>query len=164
MPTDDVVARLEAEAARAGITVNDADRAKVRGDVGVHRARAFAAGFRNPLLLAAGFRHRDLAAEGVGIWDHPKRRLRLICAIAREDDGKVWCHLSLSHASHRMPTFEELRWAKEVVFPDRVALQVFPPQSEWYTLDEPDAAEVLHLFVCLDERPTPDFRGSAGTL
>lgn len=159
----DPVTRMEASAARAGVEVSDRDRAKARGDSEVRDARMMATVLREPLLARAGFESRP-HPDGGQIWDHNRRGLRLLCSIAREDDGRIWAHLSVSHRTHRLPTFAELRWVKEAVYPDRVALQVFPPESEWYSYDHPQAAEVLHLFVCLTERPTPDFRGSSGTL
>lgn len=159
----DPVKRMEAEAARAGVEVSERDRDKARGDKDVTDARMMAKVLREPLLAKAGFVLRA-SPDGGGVWDNARRGLRLLCSIAREDDGRIWAHLSVSHRTHRMPTFAELRWVKEAIYPDRVALQVFPPESEWYTYDHPQAAEVLHLFVCLTERPTPDFRGSAGTL
>jgi hypothetical protein len=91
---------------------------------------------------------------------------------ASRNTARIWAHLSVSRADRKVATWEELRFTKETVFPDRVAVQVLPPKSEWYTIQEdgrpapPDRpyAEVLHLWVCLTRRPTPDFRGSAGTL
>lgn len=154
--------QMEEHARLHGVAVTDADRAKARGDREVDDHRTMARMLRQPLLEAAGFVY--LAQRTGGIWSHPRRQLRLACSIAREGDGRIWAHMSVSHATHRMPTFAELRYAKEALFPDRVALQVFPPTEEWYTYDHPQAAEVLHLFVCLTERITPDFRGSGGTL
>lgn len=98
------------------------------------------------------------------MWDHAGRRLRLIHSIARERDGEVWAHLSVTQESGRIVSWEQLRFAKEAVYPEKAALQVLAPLSEWYTLDAPDAAEVMNLYVCLTARPTPDFRSSDGAL
>lgn len=159
--------------AAVGVPVDDADVARIMGDDDVKRARSTARVLRSPMLRQAGWVLRQEAFDGLGMWDHVRRQLRLICSIGRYGDGEIWAHVSVSRADRKVPTWDELREVKEALFPDRVALQVLPPKAEWYTIQDGDHstpapkggyAEVLHLWVCLTSRPTPDFRGSAGTL
>jgi hypothetical protein len=78
---------------------------------------------------------------------------------ALERDGHRWVHLSVSHRG-RLPTWDELVDVKEIFLgTDSVALQVLAPRREWVN----DNPYVLHLFVRVDGRPTPDFR-RRGTL
>lgn len=160
----DPVEAAEAQARAHGIEVSDRDRERIRGDREVNDHRMMAKALREDMLRRAGFEYKAPTADGIGVWDNVRRGLRVICSIARQDDDRIWAHVSVSRRDKRMPTFEDLRFAKESVFPDRVALQVFPPTDEWYSYGHSEAPEVLHLFICLTERPTPDFRGSAGTL
>lgn len=70
-----------------------------------------------------------------------------------EHEGKVWRHLSVSCASPpRVPTWDELRRAKELFLGDEKAVMVFPSKRE-YVNDHP---HVLHLFSGPDG--LPDFR------
>jgi hypothetical protein len=156
-----------------GVPVDDADLARVMGDDEVRASRRTAQLLRTPMLRQAGWVRRQESFDGLGMWDHVRRQLRLICSIGRYDDGEIWAHVSVSRADRKVPSWEELRDVKEALFPDRVALQVLPPKSEWYTIQEGSHStpapkggysEVLHLWVCLTKRLTPDFRGSAGTL
>ncbi len=67
--------------------------------------------------------------------------LLVLRTMALERDGKRWLHVSLSAAGGaRLPTYDELVAVKEV----------FICASE--------LPNVLHLWHCLDGRPTPDFR------
>lgn len=66
---------------------------------------------------------------------------------------RVWRHLSVSaFRPPRLPTWDELRWCKEVFLGDEKAVMVFPSKRE-YVNDHPN---VLHLFSGPDE--LPDFR------
>lgn len=72
-------------------------------------------------------------------------------------EDELWAHLSVSaHLPHkRVPTWDELRWCKDVfIGPDRKALTVFPPRAEYVNHHE----HTLHLFCPLERDPLPDFR------
>jgi hypothetical protein len=87
-------------------------------------------------------------------------RHTLIVSDAREDDGRIWRHFSLC-GQGRLPTWSELVEAKEIFLgTEAKAIQVIPPRSQYVNI-RPD---VLHLFVCLDEDPLPDFTGGTGSL
>lgn len=74
-------------------------------------------------------------------------------------DGKRWYHLSVSTPT-KVPTFEQLKDAKEAFLGDRYACQVFPPKR-FYVNQNPN---VLHLWSTEDEDwPLPEF-GQYGTL
>ncbi|MCA1569334.1 MAG: hypothetical protein LC798_03220 [Chloroflexi bacterium] len=139
----------------SALTFQGGDEQKVRGDAEVSVYRASSA-VRAAALLAAGWVQRVEGDDGLGMWDQPRRGLRLIHSIAREDDGEVWVHLSLSRRDRKLPTWEQVCDVKQMLYPDRVAVQVLPPRDEWYSW-----AEIHHLWICLTARPTPDFRSKS---
>jgi hypothetical protein len=72
-------------------------------------------------------------------------------------EGELWAHLSVSvfKPKARVPTWDELRWCKDVfIGPDRKAVTVFPPRAEYVNHHE----HCLHLFAALERDPLPDFR------
>jgi hypothetical protein len=81
--------------------------------------------------------------------------LRVIIEPELHED-ELWLHLSASvtRPKARVPTWDELRWCKDVFIGDRKAITVFPVRAE-YVNHHPD---VLHLFSPLERDPLPDFR------
>lgn len=80
--------------------------------------------------------------------------LKVIVSARIERDAKTWMHVSCSRVD-RIPSWEDLRDVREAFVPDdKVALQVLPPPAEYVNFHP----HVLHLWVCHDGRPTPDFR------
>lgn len=76
-------------------------------------------------------------------------------------DGVDWVHASIAHQG-RMPTYEELAWLHQAVWPDGFAYQVFTPPANHVNIHE----HALHLFGRLDGlRPIgmPEF-GEHGTI
>lgn len=105
------------------------------------------------MIIPAGWVERHVLSDG-RLCDHPKRGLRVIVSLAREDDGQVWVHASMSRRDRQLPTYEQMgRLYREFMSPDLPAYQVFAPEAEHVNL-----AEVLHLWQCLTARVTPDFR------
>lgn len=87
-------------------------------------------------------------------YEHINMPLHVICSAAVERDGRRWMHVSCSRRN-RLPSWEELRLVKDTfIGPDRRALQILPPQSEYVNLHP----NVLHLWSCLDSDGLPDFR------
>jgi hypothetical protein len=77
-----------------------------------------------------------------------------------EQDKRRWIHLSVS-APGRTPTWEELVSVKEMLLGKHsLAIQVIPPRSRYITI-HPD---VLHLFMCADGAPIPDFAWGGMTI
>lgn len=76
----------------------------------------------------------------------------VILSWSREDDGRVWAHLSTS-MGYRIPRWEELRDAKEAFLGDVKAIQVLPDRAHYVNLNP----HVLHLFACEDGDPLPEF-------
>lgn len=71
-------------------------------------------------------------------------------------DNELWLHLSIKPQNRKsLPTWDELRWAKDYFLGDRKAIQVLPPRSEYVNLDP----YVLHLYAPIERDPLPDFRG-----
>lgn len=74
-----------------------------------------------------------------------------------ERDGNRWLHLSLGRRT-MLPSYEELQDAHRAFLGDRLAYQLFMPESEHVNLHP----FVLHLWAPIDHRPTPDFRNIDG--
>lgn len=91
--------------------------------------------------------------------DHRRTGLRVIHSIAREDDGELWAHVSVSRRDRKLPSWEVLRDVFRLLYPERVGLIVIPPAVEHYT--DP-AVEVHHVWCCLTRRPVPDFTRGTG--
>lgn len=86
--------------------------------------------------------------------------LRVIASASLEEDGQWWLHVSASRQS-RMPTWNDLRRAKDIfVGPNVAAIQVLPKQEDWVNINP----FVLHLWHCLDKDPLPDFTHGSGVL
>jgi hypothetical protein len=82
-------------------------------------------------------------------------KLLAILEAESHDDGRVWAHLSVSaHTPRRLPTWRELRWAKEHFLGDRRAIMVLPPKEEYVNI----TFNVFNLYACLTGEPLPDFR------
>ncbi len=82
-------------------------------------------------------------------------KLLAILEAEAHDDGRLWAHLSVSaHTPRRLPTWKELRWAKEHFLGDRRAIMVLPPRDEYVNI----TWNVLNLYACLSGEPLPDFR------
>jgi len=80
--------------------------------------------------------------------------LRVFFTVSRERDGREWVHVSCSR-KERIPDWDDIRAVKDLfIGTGKEALQVFPPESEYVNLH----TTTLHLWHCLDERITPDFR------
>lgn len=139
-------------------TFQAGDDVRARGDAEVRRYRD-ASRLRAGVLRIDGWIQRVHGGDGLGLWDQPKRSLRLIHSIAREKDGEIWAHVSLSRRDRQLPTWEQIVAVKQLLYPELVALQVLAPASEWYS-----HSEVHHIWVCLTRRPTPDFRGPEGSI
>lgn len=82
-------------------------------------------------------------------------KLLAILEAEEHDDGRLWAHLSVSAQSpRRLPSWKELRWAKEHFLGDRRAIMVLPPRAEYVNI----TFNVLNLYACLSGEPLPDFR------
>lgn len=104
-------------------------------------------------VIPSGWNIEEKADEGV-MYFNKDRGLLVIVSGDTERDGKRWIHFSASHRA-RIPTWEELVELKEIFLgPETLAIQVVPPRSQYVNF----CAKALHLWVCLDGDPTPDFR------
>jgi hypothetical protein len=65
-------------------------------------------------------------------------------------EGGQWLHLSVS-CHQRLPTWEELKKAKETFMGDIFAMQVLPPKNSYLNINP----YVLHLFSRLDAPTIP---------
>jgi hypothetical protein len=109
-------------------------------------------------------RHRWICrapgADGLGLWDHNARGVRLIHSMAVEEDGNLWAHVSVSRSDGVMPSWEQTRDIfHEVAGDDALGIIVVAPKSEHVNI-----AEVSHVWHCLSMRPVPDFTHGRGTI
>ncbi len=112
-----------------------------------------------PHALPSGW---SVAEEGAdGSWYQKSLPPLTVCLSGCiELDGKRWLHLSCSHRK-RLPTWDEMVEVKELFLgEDAKAIQVLPPRKEWVNLCD----RVLHLWVCLDGDPLPDFTRGTGSI
>jgi hypothetical protein len=109
-------------------------------------------------LLDAGWKKRVATADGLGIWDHRRWRLRLNHSLSRETDGLLWGHVSLSTAAGDLPGWYPLRNANWLVYPGLAGLVVVAPESRHVNI-----SECAHVWTCLEGSPLPDF-GQFGTI
>ena len=96
----------------------------------------------------------DIVGEDGTRYVHHARKLLAIVSACVEEDGKPWVHFSLSHRT-RIPSWGELRTAKEEFLGDVAAYQVLPTKDCYVNLHP----HVLHLWVCLDGPILPEFSG-----
>ena len=104
-------------------------------------------------LKAAGWVCTRAGTDGCGVWDHRRSLLRIIHSVARERDGRVWAHTSVSDAENRAPDWPTVRDCFRLLYPARTGIIVVPPADEHV-----DIAEVFHVWACLDGGVLPDFR------
>src|SRR5579872_244389 len=109
-------------------------------------------------LQAAGFRCRIPGADRAGMWDSHRLRLRIIHGTARESDGRIWGHVSVSSADGTLPGWYYVRDAQRLLYPDHAGIVVIAPEASHVNL-----AEVAHVWTCLTADLLPDF-GRFGTI
>lgn len=102
-------------------------------------------------LTVRGYRQVYANNDGVGLWQL-RRRLRLLHSMAREDDGQVWAHVSVSNPANTMPTWHEVRDAGWLLYPGHHGIIVVAPQSTHVNI-----ANVAHVWYCLTGLSCPDF-------
>jgi hypothetical protein len=108
-------------------------------------------------LDAAGWESREQNRDGIGTWD--RRRARIVHSVAREEDGQVWAHVSLSNAENTMPGWYEVRNAGWLLYPGQFGIVVIAPQSSHVNI-----ANVAHVWFCLSGPTCPDFSHGMGSI
>jgi hypothetical protein len=129
----------------------EACAAKRDGEVAALASSALPA--QRARLAAAGYRCQREGSDGAGMWDRPRRRVRVLHSVAREADGNAWGHVSVSLQSGSLPSWEQVRDAQWLLYPDEPGVIVVAPEGEHFSI-----AEVAHAWTCLTARPVPDFR------
>jgi hypothetical protein len=105
-----------------------------------------------PRVLPAGWQYNH---QAFNCCDQVYAGLRVIVSAMRYGDGRNWIHFSMSRRDGKLPSWEDLRAAKDIfIGKDKKAIQVLPPEDQ-YVNQNPG---VLHLFCCLSEDVLPDFR------
>lgn len=105
---------------------------------------------------AAGFTMVSKAADGMSF---RKGSLTVIYSISKELDGKEWLHVSLARPN-KYPPYEEIKYVKNIFIGDSKAVMIFPEAKEHVNIHN----YCMHLFMCLDGDPLPDFSRGMGTL
>jgi hypothetical protein len=107
---------------------------------------------RLPRVVPASWMERWCSVPGGLAYVDMGKQLSLIIT-GEEHDGRRWIHMSMASPS-RLPTWAELVDAKEVFLGrETTAVQVIPPRSKYINLHN----FCLHLYMCIDEFPLPDF-------
>jgi hypothetical protein len=118
------------------------------------------AGDQAKRLHSAGWRIIEENMDGIGHWRHRGRRAGLIHSLARESDGQVWAHVSVSHADNTMPGWYEVRDAGWALYPARFGIIVVAPQDRHVNI-----ANVAHIWYCLtSDAVPPDFSHGLGSI
>lgn len=79
--------------------------------------------------------------------------LTVTMTLQKEQDGKRWYHLSVSRPK-KEPSYYDLCEVKNLFLgEDSLALLLFVPEAEHVNIHP----HCLHLWSCVDGRPTPDF-------
>ena len=113
-----------------------------------------------PRIGAPGWGEIDPPYAGMRCFRNWKQGLEALVSAAPMDDGRRWLHFSLVHR-HSVPTWSDLVAAKEALLgPETKAILVIAPRSQWVNIHP----NCLHLFVCLDGDPLPDFTQGSGSL
>lgn len=85
----------------------------------------------------------------------------ILTAAPYDGDGRWWLHFSVASKTGQPPSWDQLIRAKEgLLGAESKAIQVIAPRSQWVN-QHPGC---LHLFVCLDADPLPDFTEGSGSL
>lgn len=128
-------------------------------DDGCAELRAADAPMQRERLGDDGWRHREQNNDGIGVWDHNGRGLRILHSLAREADGQVWAHVSVSRRSGLMPGWDQVRDAGWLLYPRRFGIIVVAPRAAHV-----NRAEVGHVWYCLTAGSCPDFSHGMGTI
>ena len=111
-----------------------------------------------PLTIAEGWRRVEIPVANQWGW-RDRTGLTVLLSASVEGDGRDWLHVSLSRRTE-LPSWDDLvRVKRDFVGPERTALQVLPPETEWVN----DHPSCLHLFACLNAAVVPDFRSADAT-
>lgn len=150
-------------ARRMGLDVTQMDRVYERGVLDAETDAAWKA-YKLELcakLPAAVWRMLEATPDG-GYFQSDRLRLTVICSIAREQDGHLWVHASVSQYGKKLATYEQLALVKRLFIGEaRTAYQLFVPPSEHVNL----IPYVLHLWARLDGTSvTPDFTHGMGSI
>lgn len=104
------------------------------------------------VMARAGWGLLEQGADGVML-ENPADKQTMIISVAKEQDGHIWAHLSIS-GRKKVPTWAQLVKAKEVFIGAEVkAIQVLPEKSTYVNIDP----NCLHLFCPLTGNTIPDF-------
>lgn len=99
-----------------------------------------------------GWKVERVGNDGMG-FVNKGQKLFLIISIAKEADGKIWAHMSLSGKT-KLPSWGQLSAAKRLFLgDDSKAIQIVPESLKHVNIHP----YCLHLFVCLEGDPLPEF-------
>ena len=97
--------------------------------------------------------------DGLGRWVNKRRGTSIIHSEAIENDDDLWGHVSMGRFDRVLPTWEQIRDAFRLIYPDRYGIVVIPPADMHVNL-----AEVGHVWVNLNRDTVPDFTRGTGSI
>lgn len=110
-------------------------------------------------MKARGWNEIQKRIDG-SAWENKSLGLFVIESTHREQDGKLWLHVSLSRKS-KLPSYDDIKIVKSVFIGDNnEAIQVFPKQENHVNIHP----NCLHLWHCLEGSPLPDFTNGSGSI
>jgi hypothetical protein len=110
-------------------------------------------------LRGRGWKRMEPNGDGIGHWLHKGNRLGLIHSIAREVDGNIWAHVSVSTSKNTMPTWNEVRDAGWLMYPGHYGIIVVAPLSQHVSI-----TNTAHVWYCLTQQACPDFTHGYGSI
>jgi hypothetical protein len=130
-----------------------AEQARAAADTGLHLLIDAMLPAQRARLEAGKWRCVIEGADGLGMWEHHRQRLRVVHNVSREPDGHLWGHVSVSTGEGDMPNWYLVRDAHRLIYPDHPGLIVVAPESSHVNL-----SEVAHTWTRLTGGdPIPDF-------
>jgi hypothetical protein len=111
-------------------------------------------------VMPGGWRCIQKGEDGAAWGDG---RLAVILSANTELDGKRWLHISISHNGDpaSLPSWGDLLAVRDTFLGEEaLCLHLLPPKSEHVNIHP----GVLHLWHCMDGRPTPDFTRGGSSL
>lgn len=113
-------------------------------------------------------RLRDVQRMDESTYGGRYKDIAVMASIIKLEDGHIWVHGSVSRRDRTIPTYEDMKMMKELVFgPERTAVQIFVPDKEHIDIGTklPNPIEVLHLWGRYSkDRWLPDFTQGKGTI
>ena len=112
------------------------------------------------LVVDPAWREINPPMAGMRAFRNHREQLEVLTSAAAFDDGRRWLHFSCV-GRVTVPSWDQFVRAKEAILGrETKAVLVIAPRSEWVNIHP----RCLHLYVCMDGDPLPDFTGGSGSI